>query len=83
MGTVAGFLIVVSPVLLVAFLIWRMVPGPRKEANTRRVEALEARSVVREIYEITSKYTGGLDPVGQAMYDEVNKRITDYWKDSK
>lgn len=76
MGVILGMIVIMIPILTIGAVVYRILkPG------TSMYDVHKAKGAINKIYEATNKYTGGLDTVGQAMCDEINTIVTNYWKD--
>jgi hypothetical protein len=77
MGTLLGFLLVVTPIALIGISMWRSF-APESRAKE---DAKVGKKLHREISDLLYRYSGQLDIVGQAMANEIRTHLNNYRKE--
>jgi hypothetical protein len=77
MGTLLGFLVVVTPIVLVGIAMWRSL-APESRAKE---DAKAGKTLHLEVSDLLYRYSGQLDIVGQALSDEIRTHLNNYRKE--
>lgn len=77
MGVLAGYLLVITPILVVLFLVYKAATPNRGEKKSVKA----GKTLYSQVSDTMYRYSGQLDIVGQAMADEIRTNLNAYRKE--